>query len=100
MPNSNTYRVGDVVYYQGYYWQLLVETGSNTNNPPGEALRVLGRDVLSEDYDSTSPYLKGDIVKYNGDYYECLVSHKWGPTINYDSIWKKLDNISSTSRGV
>lgn len=97
MPNSNTYRVGDVVYYQGYYWQLLVETGSNTNNPPGGSARAWQR--LSEDYDSTSPYLKGDIVKYNGDYYECLVSHKWGPTINYDFIWKKLDNISSTSRG-
>ena len=67
IAQDNYYRVGDYVYYKGYWWQLVKQLPDNGGNAPNDAPNYWER--LDENYYEKSCYVKGDVVKYNNKYY-------------------------------
>ena len=72
MPAKNEYRLGDFVYYQGY-WYVLVKNDNPVHNLPGNGSGVWQK--LSDEYEINNPYVKGDVIKYNGVYYRVVADY-------------------------
>lgn len=70
-PAKNEYRLGDFVYYQGY-WYILVNNNDPVHNLPGNGSGVWQK--LTDEYEVNNPYVKGDVFKYNGIYYRLVTN--------------------------
>ncbi len=100
LPLYNTYRVGDFVYYKGYWYMAVKDNVNNRDwNAPGGGAGSLWQ-RLSEELDSTSYYFKDDIIRHNNKYYRCLKE-----TSGYNSpewakdYWEDLGKNKPTSDG-
>lgn len=54
------YRLGDMVFYEGYWWQLCEESGLWENDKPGSTGHVWKK--ISGEFDESSCYTVGDII--------------------------------------
>lgn len=92
---KDNYRIGDMVFYNGYWWQLYSQIGVSESVYPGSYRHVWKK--ISAEFDKNSVYVKGDIVyKYNNDgtltYYEAqgdLIT--WTAELTDTHWWKEVD---------
>ena len=88
-PSTIKYRVGDVVRYNGYVYQCVLEhtspstaTGINAGNQDGdddstaEAWKVITQSFEYRDiYQPSTRYRLNDLVKYGGSILKCISEH-------------------------
>lgn len=107
VSGSNTYRIGDFVYYKGYWWICYKDNsnGSTQENPPSIGSGPAKWQIMDENYHPASYYCRGDIVKYklNDNKYHYLRSNystedNPSPSYNapyYQDQWNNnIDDVS------
>lgn len=87
LPTNNSYRLGDFVYYQGYWWLKISNDETTVYDPIADNNGKASWQKMDKNYTNASVYLKGDIVLYNGYYYQCNI-----PSTSYNAPEKSHTN--------